>query len=68
MPDECIDFCVCSFMGNVYVLGGCLGSDVKSCLQFKPASCSWTEIADMNDERSISSCAVFQGNCSYWWI
>ena len=61
MPDERIDFSVCSFMGNVYVLGGCLGRDVKSCFQFKPAGFSWTEIAEMNEERCSSSCAVFQG-------
>ena len=62
MPDERNKYCVCSFMGNAYVLGGYIQREtINSCLMFNPADCSWKEVAKMNESRSYFSCAVFEG-------
>ena len=62
MPDERFNFCVCSFMGNTYVLGGFTQQKpINTCLMFCPTDCSWKEVAEMNVSRYIASCTVFEG-------
>ena len=62
MPDERINFCVCSLMGNAYVSGGYIQQEIiNSCLMFNAADCSWKEVAKMNISRSNASCTVFEG-------
>ena len=62
MPDEYIDFCACSFMGNAYVLGGlALRRPIASCFKFKAEDCSINEIAEIETSRSCPACAVFEG-------
>ena len=63
MPDERNNYCVCSFMGNAYVLGGYTQNEILySCLMFNPGDCSWKEVAEMNEPRYNASCTVFEGN------
>ena len=62
MPDERVGFCVCSFMGNAYVLGGFVqGRQVASCFKFKATDYSMNTVAKMKTARSYSACAVFEG-------
>ena len=66
LPNQCVDFCVCSFMGNAYVLGGFVPRrfprPVPTCFKFKAADCSMNEIAEMETAKRYSACAVFEGN------
>ena len=63
MPDKNFCFCVCSFMGSAYILGGLtqLEVSVASCFKFKAADCSTCEMTDMETARNRSACAVFEG-------
>ena len=62
LPDERVDFCVSSYMGYAYVLGGCFQQEtINSCLMFNPGDCSWKEVAEMNETRCYASCTVFEG-------
>ena len=62
MPDKYKSFCVCSFMGNAYVLGGkAQERSVASCFKFKAADYSMNKIAEMETARERSACAVFEG-------
>ena len=62
MYDERIYFSACSFMNNVYFIGGLIRYNrTTSCIEFNTKDHTWREIARMNDARSCSACAVFEG-------
>ena len=62
IPDERSKFCACSFMSDIFVLGGTLGSDqLSSCVKLNTASYAWEEVASMREVKDDASCAVFEG-------
>ena len=62
MPDS-ENFSVCSFLKNIYLIGGYLSGGVylKVLYKYKISHNKWTKIADLNVDRSGPSCAVFEG-------
>ena len=63
MFDDRTFFCVCAFMGKIFIIGGCnVEGRTNSCLQFNTKSNNWNKVAGMNEERSGAACAVFEGN------
>ena len=58
MCDNRIHFCACSFIDNVYIIGGTCGN---SCFEFNIKERTWNEVASMNEARWAASCAVFDG-------
>ena len=64
MYDVRVDFCVCSFMNSIYIIGGRrpYSTNVgRSIVEFNTISRTWKEHSRTNVERVKSSCAVFQG-------
>ena len=63
MVDDRTNFCVCSYMDKIFVIGGKKGIyRITSCLQFNTNDNSWKEVAGMKVPRSHAACAVFEGN------
>ena len=63
MLDERFDFCFCSFMQKIYVIGGYLQtetSSINSCMCYDIKSNKWTYIASLKTCRDSASCAVFE--------
>ena len=59
-----IYFCACSFMGNVYIMGGYCNIEkfiTKTCVMFDTEHKSWKQFAAMNEPRYTAACAVFEG-------
>jgi len=55
-------FCVCSFQGLIYIIGGNTNSKTtSSCTTFNPKQGKWSSIPNMNVERESASCSVFGG-------
>ena len=57
-------FGACSFIDNVYVMGGYdaqLDASTESCLEFNTEGREWREISRMKHARCQSSCAAFEG-------
>ena len=54
-------FCACSFMDNVYIVGGCIAFTTNLCIKFDTTNRSWKEVARMNEPRRNASCTVFEG-------
>ena len=61
MYDDRNGFCACSFIDNVYVIGGYLRGSTNSCLKYNTKDQSWTEVAKLNEARDYAACAVFKG-------
>ena len=72
MRDERADFCACSFMGDIFVFGGNVNSNVEgywygtpveinSCVKFNTTDCTWKEVAKMREAKDDASCSVFEG-------
>ena len=59
--DDRAHYTVCSFLGNVYVIGGRLGIILNSCFKFDPSNYNWTEVAEINMPRYFALSAVFEG-------
>ena len=61
-PDGGFDFCVCSFMKNIFLFGGWHNRVAKkSCLVYNYTQKFWSFIENMNKRRSAAACAVFEG-------
>ena len=58
MYDGCFNYCACSFMDKVFILGGSLSS---SCIEFNTTTRKWRQVARMKESRRNSSCTVFEG-------
>ena len=54
-------YCACSFMNNIYVIGGKLKNVSNSCIKFNTKDNSWTDIANMKECRKFSACTVYEG-------
>ena len=53
-----MNFCACSFMSNIYILGG----DTNNCISFDPKTNVFDcEVATMKEVRKQAGCAVFGG-------
>ena len=58
------DYCACSFMGDIYIIGGSFSVTTRSCVKFNVNDKSWKEVADMQGGRKDAACAVFEGKVS----
>ena len=60
-------YSVCGFMDKIFIFGGRYlhkdnrKTDTNSCLQFNTNDNTWKEVTGMNEARSGSACAVFEG-------
>ena len=62
MHDVRREFCACSFVDNVYCIGGSdLTHETNSCVVFNTKNHTWNIVARMKQRRSKSSCTVFEG-------
>ena len=61
MYDYRSGYCVCSFMDDVYAIGGSLKTAIKSCIRFNTKSRTWKEVAKMNEARYDAACTIFTG-------
>ena len=63
IPDKRINFCACSFMKHLYILGGYAseGGALRTCLKYDTRDGSWSDISNMNYRRVHSACTVFVG-------
>ena len=68
--DKRSGFCVCSFMQNIYVMGGnktvsrpygYIYSSCNACMCYNVRTKTWTYIASMSESRHNASCAIFEG-------
>ena len=62
LPDIRYRYCVCSFMKNIYVIGGGgLHHNTETCLKYTTRDSKWNSIANMCSTRSCAGCTVFEG-------
>ena len=65
MYDGRNDYCICSFMDKIYIIGGRYKRfNLDSALEFDPGCTNnnkWKELASMNRGRQYAACAVFEG-------
>ena len=62
MHDDRTMFCVCSFLCDIYVIGGeTKDVPVKSCAAYDTKLRAWSDIAGMNEERTCADCTTFEG-------
>ena len=56
-------FCACSFMDDIFVIGGMLGLGgfLGSCVEFKTKNKKWNVKTKMNKARMFPACSVFEG-------
>ena len=68
--DERSEFCVCSFMQKIIVIGGLNYNEyLNSCMAYDTKTKKWTYIASMNKIRGHTSSTVFQRKtCCYWGL
>ena len=62
--EEKCNYCVCSFMKELFIIGGwIISSDVSlnTCFNYSMKSEKWSQIADLNVERCLAACTVFEG-------
>ena len=63
--EENARYCVGSFMGKLYLIGGWANSskkNVSSCYTYDINKNKWNKIADLNVARDFAACTVFEGN------
>ena len=58
LPHDRGYFGACSFMDNIYIIGGFA---MNSCFEFNTKDRTWKEVASMNETRWVASCVVFEG-------
>jgi len=62
MYDNRIEFSACSFMDDIYIIGGRLpNTNIKSCVKFNTKSRTWEECVVLIEGRSRPSSVVFEG-------
>ena len=62
LPDKRKNYCVCSFMKCIYVVGGRFTyQSKKTCLKYTTIDSKWKSIANLNNSRTFASCTVFEG-------
>ena len=61
--DRRFNFCVCSFMHKIYVIGGCRKTleNIYTCMCYDIKNYRWNYIASIIESRYYASCAVFKG-------
>ena len=60
-PDKRHSFRFCVFMKELFVLGGCCGVELASCLKYNFRHNKWSYIRNMKVERFHAACTVFEG-------
>ena len=66
MFDDRTEFCVCSFIDKIFLIGGSVNqcdekAPTKSCLQFDTKTYEWKEAREMKEARSSAACVAFEG-------
>ena len=61
MYDKREQFCACSFMDVVYVIGGYLKRSENSCVMFNTKSRLWKTVSRLDEARFGAACTVFEG-------
>ena len=66
MMDDRMLFSACSFMDNVYIMGGRFNNgriwqNKATCFEFNTKSLDWKEISRMSNARRDLACSVFEG-------
>ena len=66
MVDDRNDFSFCSFMDNLFIMGGFIRDttrrhDTVTCFKFNTKSLKWKGISRMNNARKSSASSVFEG-------
>ena len=62
LPDTRNNYCVCSFMKNLYVIGGRVKYESKrTCLKYSTRNSKWYNKASLYNPRFFASCTVFEG-------
>ena len=62
MMDNRKGFVACSFMHNVYVVGGSLGSSLaNTCFEFDTKCREWKKLSSMSVAKVSTACSVFEG-------
>ena len=61
MYDDRFYFCACSFIDDVFLIGGYLYGDMNSCVKFSTIQKKWNGISEMKVARQFASCVVFEG-------
>ena len=62
LPESRGGYCICSFMKNLYVLGGHVERQSKrTCLKYSTKSSEWTNFANLYTSRNYAACTVFDG-------
>ena len=62
MYEDRTRFCACSFIDNIYVIGGHVGESTNSCIKFNTNNHKWEQVARLKEARQDSACVVFEGN------
>ena len=61
IPDNRVDYSVCSLMKTLYVFGGYNEHSLRSCLKYDTITTKWSYIDKMNSYRQLPGCTVFEG-------
>ena len=66
MIDDRRSFSACSFMDNIYIIGGHIGDnidghDTATCFEFNTKSLNFYGISKMNTAKKTFACSVFEG-------
>ena len=63
MLDERLEFRLCAFMNQIFIVGGCNKQydSLDSCMKFDTNDKKWKAIAKMNEARTSPGCTVFEG-------
>ena len=61
MYDTRVSFCACSFMEDVYIIGGGITTTIEPSVRFNTKRKVWEEVGKMNGLRIDAACTVFKG-------
>ena len=62
LTDKRENFCICCFKQNLYLIGGNNnGQRLKSCFIYNMKHDTWSQIADVNEQRDNAACTVYEG-------
>ena len=65
MPDKRLNYCVCSFMQNLFIISGYNINNMKqlrTCMKYDVGCKRWSYISNLIVERNSAGCTVFGGN------
>ena len=63
-PDVRAEYCICSFMRDLYVFGGWYAHEQRNrstCFKYNSKTKTWLKMASLKVGRNCASCSVFEG-------